>query len=166
MAGDFEAFVDAAQPPLLRFALLLTGSRHDAEDLLQGALEKVCRSWKRVREMEQPLAYTKRTMVNLHTSRWRKLRREVLSGDGPPDRGHELRAAPPVEDPMWGLLATLPPRQRAVLVLRYYEDLSEREIAETLGCTVGTVKSQASRALDKLRASLTEPDPTRNGAHR
>ncbi|MEU5950102.1 SigE family RNA polymerase sigma factor [Micromonospora sp. NPDC047465] len=159
MAGDddgFREFVDARYMDLLRIAYLLTGSAHEAEDLLQGSLVKVMRRWKRI---DDPVAYLRRVMVNQHISVWRRYRaREVITAS-PPDRSlgdvadgvaqrHALDAA----------LRSLSPRTRAVVVLRYVADVPEAEVAATLGCSVGTVKSQASRGLARLRVALSPVD--------
>jgi len=153
-AGEwaFDAFVRARMPALLRFAHALTGDPHSAADLVQDALERTGVRWSKLRRTDDPEAYVRRAIVNGRTSRWRKLRRESLVDVVPEPRG---RADPANHDPdLWRLLGTLPVRQRAVLVLRYYEDMSEEEIARTLGCAPGTVKSQASKALAKLRVAL------------
>jgi len=148
----FDAFVRARLPALTRFAYAVTGDPHTAADLVQDALEKTGLRWSRVERMGDPEAYVKRAIVNGRISRWRKLRRESLVEMLPEPRAHV--DVPARDDVMWQLLATLPRRQRAVLVLRYYEDMSEEQIAETLGCAPGTVKSQASKGLAKLRAAL------------
>ncbi len=151
----FRAFVEQQWGPLVRMAYLLTGDRGHAEDLVQAALEKTHRKWGRVSQMEAPVAYARRAMVNTATS-WRRRRRvsevPLLISDGPAadpygpvDQRHQVVTA----------LRTLPPRMRAVLVLRYFADLSETEAAEALGCSVGTVKSQASRGLDRSRDHMT-----------
>jgi RNA polymerase sigma-70 factor (sigma-E family) len=150
----FAQFVAVRYAELLRTAYLLTGSPHAAEDLLQSCLLKVMPRWD---EIEDPVSYLRRAMVNQRTSRWRRLRRELLS-ERIPDTV--------VPDPAGGLadrttllagLAGLPERMRAVVVLRYWEDLSEAETAELLRCSTGTVKSQASRGLARLRAFLGDP---------
>ncbi|WP_092614707.1 SigE family RNA polymerase sigma factor [Jiangella sp. DSM 45060] len=151
---EFEDFVRASLPGLLRYGHALTGSPHDGADLVQTVLEKVGSRWgKLMRQDVDPLAYVRRSMANAHVSRWRRRRREVLVDEFPE------RAVMPADrldgEPVWQALAQLPPRQRAVLVLRYYEDLSEAQIAAALGISAGTVKSQASKALAKLRASLS-----------
>ncbi|MFF5078714.1 SigE family RNA polymerase sigma factor [Actinoplanes sp. NPDC000266] len=154
MAEEFRAFVEREWGPLLRTAYLLTGDRGHAEDLVQSALEKTHRRWGRVSRMEAPLAYVRKAMVNTAVS-WRRRRRvsevPLLLSDapardpyGPLDQRHEVITA----------LRGLPPRMRAVLVLRYFADLSEAETAATLGCSVGSVKSQASRGLERLRAEF------------
>ena len=150
---DFVDFVRDALPGLLRYGHLLTGNPHDAADLVQGVLEKVGARWRTVRRMGDPVAYTRRAMANSHISRWRQTRRESLIADVP-----DVRAAvdpdPFDHEPLWAVLRDLPARQRAVVVLRYYEDLSETEIAAVLGVSRGTVKSQASKAKATLRARL------------
>jgi RNA polymerase sigma-70 factor (sigma-E family) len=135
---------------LLATAVLLTGSRAAGEDLVQAALERLMRNWGRVHGDKE--GYLRRTLYHLAVDRWRQRRRrpEVLTGIEPPDRpdgteGLHLRQA------LIQALGLLPPRQRAVLVLRYWEQLTEAEAAETLGCSVGTVKSSASRGLARLR---------------
>ena len=148
---SFDAFVRARLPALLRFAHAVCGDPHTAADLVQDALERTGVHWSRLDRSGDAEAYVRRAIINGRTSRWRKLRRESLV-DVVPDRPpYDDRA--PYDDTLWQLLATLPRRQRAVLVLRYYEDMSEQQIAATLGCAPGTVKSQASKALAKLRAA-------------
>jgi RNA polymerase sigma-70 factor (sigma-E family) len=160
MAGDdegFEEFVGARYMDLLRIAYLLTGSAHEAEDLLQSALVKVMRRWKRI---EDPVSYLRRVMVNQHISWWRRYKSHEIVTDEPPERQ--------VSDPadriasraqLSGVLRALSPRMRAVVVLRYLADLPETEVAAILGCSVGTVKSQASRGLARLR-EVIEPERT------
>jgi RNA polymerase sigma-70 factor (sigma-E family) len=152
-AEVFDTFVRARHAALLRYGMVLTGDPHSAADLVQDALERTGLAWSRVQQQGDPEGYVRRVMANRNISQWRRLRRERLV-DVPPERVHEDR---PADDVMWGVLATLPRRQRTVLVLRYYEDLSEAEIARVLGCSPGTVKSQASRALRTLHALLS-PD--------
>ena len=145
---QFAEFVSQRSPALLRAAWLLTGDWHLAQDLVQVALEK---SWPRWgREVEHPEAYVRRVMLTTYLS-WRRRRwtGEVPTADVP-----EQATGPGVTDLRLSLLtalATLPTRQRAVLVLRYFEDLSEKQAADALGCSVGTVKAHASRALQQLR---------------
>jgi RNA polymerase sigma-70 factor (sigma-E family) len=135
---------------LLGTAVLLTGSRAAGEDLLQAALERLMRSWGRVREDRE--RYLRRTMYHLAIDQWRRRRRrpEVFieyEPSGQPDATDALD----LRDALGQALAQLSPRQRTVLVLRYWEQLSETEAAEALGCSVGTVKSTASRGLSRLR---------------
>lgn len=153
---------------LLATATLLAGSRSAGEDLLQSALERLMRRWRRV--TGDPEGYLRRTMYHLAVDQWRYRRRrpEVLAAvdqpsSGDPNANLDLRHA------LVAALATLPPRQRAVLVLRYWEQLSEAEAAATLGCSVGTVKSTASRGLARLREATAaawaiDETPTRTGA--
>jgi RNA polymerase sigma-70 factor (sigma-E family) len=155
----FGEFVTAALPGLLRFGHLLTGSPHEAEDLVQEALGKTMRHWNRSRP-EDPVAYVRRVMVNTHLTAWRRWGARVRLGDVP-----EMAAADPSlqrshdRDLLRRALAALPPRQRAVLVLRYLEDLPDAEIAAQLGCQPATVRSQAMRGLAALRPLLAGDDP-------
>jgi RNA polymerase sigma-70 factor (sigma-E family) len=158
----FEDFVRARSAALFRTAMLLTGqNRSEAEDLLQGALERAYRRWGRICRSGDPERYVRRSLANASTDRWRRLGRRGerhLPADtsGPVTGDHAGEVAD--RDFLLRALAGLPPRQRAVLVLRYYCDLPEAEIADALGCTPGTVKSQASRGLARLRAiSGAEP---------
>jgi len=150
--AEFRDFVAARSPALLRTAYLMTGQRQDAEDLLQTALAKTLVSWRRVREADNPEAYVRRLMLNTRTSLWRRNRHDATIA-ALPDRADpaDPYAGTDLHEALWAALGTLGNRQRAVLVLRYYEGLSEAEIADTLGISVGTVKSQASRALATLR---------------
>ena len=146
----FDAFVRARHTALLRYGVVLTGDPHRAADLVQDALERTGLAWDRVHSQGDPEGYVRRVMANRNVSTWRRLRRERLV-DAPPETAYEDR---PVDDVMWAVLARLPRRQRTVLVLRYYEDLTEAEIARVLGIAPGTVKSQASKGIAALRASL------------
>jgi RNA polymerase sigma-70 factor (sigma-E family) len=159
--ADFTAYVSAREHALARLAYLLTGDRDAAEDLLQNALAKVYRHWDRVRAVERPDAYVRRIMVNENNSRWRGLlrRREsagshVLDVLDPPDPHPGLDHSESID--LWRQVQALPTQQRAVVVLRYYEDLTEAQTAEVLGCSVGTVKSHTSRALSALRLRMSE----------
>jgi RNA polymerase sigma-70 factor (sigma-E family) len=146
----FQAYVAARSPALLRTAYLLTGSRPDAEDLLQTALAKTYLAWDRIREREALDGYVRRVMVNTQTSFWRRRRVDERPTDELPERpGRDATAD--LHDALWSALAALPRRQRAMVVLRYYEDLPEAEVARVLGVSVGTVKSTTSRALSRLR---------------
>ncbi|MFC5827877.1 SigE family RNA polymerase sigma factor [Nonomuraea insulae] len=152
---DFGAFVATRATTLLRVAYLACGDRAEAEDLLQTALERTYRNWDRVRR-DSPEPYVRRVIVNAAISRAR--RRAILNII--PMRVPPETAARSTDVDLRHVLMTalrgLPPRQRAVIVLRYWEDLSETQTAEILGCTVGTVKSQASKAMAKLRTALGE----------
>ena len=154
--GDFDEFVRGTSTRLLRTAVLLTGDRPAAEDLVQEVYERVYVRWRWINGV--PEAYARKTLANLVANRWRSRGRkpEVALADQhdrPTPDGSEGFV---VRDQLLTALQELPPRQRAVIVLRYYEDLTEVQTAEALGCSVGTVKSQTSRALGKLRLS-TEP---------
>jgi RNA polymerase sigma-70 factor (sigma-E family) len=157
--GSFEAFVRARLPALLRFAYAVCGDPHTAADLVQDALERTGLHWSRIDRSGDAEAYVRRAIVNGRTSRWRKLRRESLVDVVPERQPYDDR--PGHDETLWQLLTTLPRRQRAVLVLRYYEDMSEQQIAATLGCAPGTVKSQASKALAKLRTAYEADDQLR-----
>lgn len=161
--ADFTAYMAARQPALLRTAYLLTGDRHSAEDLVQQTLAKLYVAWSKVHTKDSIDGYARRIMINEHNSLWRRAwkRREVTT-DTIPERGPGRAGGPPEShtDPsyddgtrsaLWSFVQTLPRKQRAVVVLRYYEELSEAETADVLGISVGTVKSQASRALAGLR---------------
>ncbi|WP_116951074.1 SigE family RNA polymerase sigma factor [Jiangella endophytica] len=153
---EFRRFVAGRSLALLRTAYALCGDRHTAEDLVQGALAKLYRRWRKV---DDPEGYVRRILYNDQISRWR--RRLVLHEDPvdvvPENAAPDLAGAVGDRVDVLQLLRQLPPRQRAVLVLRYYEDLSEREIAAVLGCSTGTVRSQAHRALARLRGLALEP---------
>ena len=159
---SFEEFVRARSGSLLRTALLLTGqNRAEAEDLLQFALEKAYRHWPRIcRSAEGPERCVRRILATASTDRWRRLARRpeqampaAYRGPVVPDRTNQIAD----RDYLLRALAELPPRQRAVLVLRYFDDLSEAETADMLGCSVGTVKSQAARGLARLRVTADPP---------
>jgi RNA polymerase sigma-70 factor (sigma-E family) len=150
----FDEFARARMPELLRFGHALTGSPHAAADLVQDALERTMLAWARVENQGDPEGYVRRIMVNRNISIWRRHRRETLVLDVPEDAGRRGAgpAEPVVRDlALWDRIRALPPRQRTVIVLRYYEDMSEAQIAALMGSSVGTVKSQASRALASLR---------------
>jgi RNA polymerase sigma-70 factor (sigma-E family) len=155
-APGFSEFVTARSRSLLRTAYLLTGDHQRAEDLVQTTLTKVYLRWPRVSGMDQPAAYARRILVNQASSRhWWKSSRELtssvpeLAADGYDDRVATSRT-------VWNAVLALPPRQRAVVVLRYYEDLSEVEIAEVLGIAPGTVKSTAHAANRRLAGALAD----------
>ncbi|HET6154684.1 MAG TPA: SigE family RNA polymerase sigma factor [Marmoricola sp.] len=155
-AADFESWMSARQHRLLRTAYLLTGDVHAAEDLTQTALAKVYLAWDRVSAAQSVDAYARKILINEHTSAWRRLwrHREVVSDTRSHDVPVPAAEYDGVSDALWEAVRSLPERQRAVVVLRYYEQLSERETAEALAVSVGTIKSQSSRALDTLRDRL------------
>jgi RNA polymerase sigma-70 factor (sigma-E family) len=153
---SFTSYVRARQPVLLRTARSLTANPSDAEDLLQTALTKTYVAWERIEDHRALDGYVRRALLNTRTSQWRKRKVDefvceelpepepVAGGDDPADQQA-------LHDAMWRAVMKLPDRQRAMVVLRYYEDLSEVQTAEVLGVSVGTVKSAVSRALGKLR---------------
>ena len=146
----FEEFVVARTPTLTRSAYLLTRDWSTAQDLVQAALAKSWFAWSRIGG--DPEVYVRKVMLNTYASWWKRRWRGERATETLPERGVGDRTGELHErDAMWRALGRLPRRQRAVLVLRYYEDRSEAEIAELLGCSAGTVKSQAARALAKLR---------------
>ena len=151
--ADFSAYMSARQPALYRTAYLLAGDHAGAEDLLQNAFAKLYLSWDKVRDREALDGYVRRIMVNEHNSLWRRAwkRREHVT-DTIPEAGAHDEYDDGMGGVLWSFVQTLPPKQRSVVVLRYYEQLSEAETAAVLGISVGTVKSQASRALAGLRA--------------
>ena len=157
-SGEYDRFVRSRTPSLLRSAYLLTGDQHLAEDLVQTALARTHRAWSRLRESGNAEAYARRVMYHLQVSWWRRSRvPETLSGwvpdrPGPFDPGDRIA----VRTTLRQALARLTASQRAVLVLRFFEDRSEAETAEVLGVSVGTVKSQTSRALQRLRKVAPE----------
>lgn len=158
----FADFVRGVSPRLLTTAWMLCGDPHVAEELVQESLARVYVRWETV-GAGSPAAYTRRVLVNLHTDRWRRRRREVLT-DAPPEAAPAAGLAPEERVDL-GLdlvaaLQSLPRRERECVVLRHYLDLSEKDAAATLGVSVGTVKSSTSRGLAALRATLTEEEKT------
>jgi RNA polymerase sigma-70 factor (sigma-E family) len=155
-------FVRVSWPRLLRTAHLLCGDREDAEDLTQTALVKVVRHWRRVQRADDPYAYARAVLVNTAASRWRRRRRydELTAAErtAPAAVAPDPAGGVALRDAVRRALAELPPRTRAVLVLRYFEDLTEAQTAAALGCSVGSVKSQVSRGLARLRERLDEND--------
>ena len=164
LGSDFDEFVRDSSPALLRTAYLLTGDRGHAEDVVQTALLQVARKWRRIHG--EPAPYARRAVINLTKNHWRdRFRRPPEStaiaelGSGRPDADLSLRQVllPAVMD--------LPVRQRAVLVLRYFEDLSVEQTAAALDCSIGTVKSQTHHALTKLREALDDPTELKENDH-
>jgi RNA polymerase sigma-70 factor (sigma-E family) len=150
---DFDAFFRERVPALLRAAYLLTGDRHLAEDLVQDALARTCRVWRRLADGGNPEAYARRVMYHLQISRWRRKRLAEVASAELPERAFQRDHAVDIAErlSLRAALLALPPRQRAVIVLRYFEDQTEAQTAEILGCQIGTVKSNAFRALSRLR---------------
>ena len=162
VAEEFNAYVASRQRSLVRTAYLLTGSHHEAEDLVQTALTKTYLAWHRIRKPDAADAYVRRVMINEHASWWRRAwRHRERSTSSVPEPVVEPPADVGEHEQIWQLICDLPPRQRAVIVLRYYEDLTPREVAAALDCSVGTVASQTHRALATLRRLYASPP----GAH-
>jgi RNA polymerase sigma-70 factor (sigma-E family) len=149
----FREFVTARGPQLMRIALALTGHRADAEDLLQAALAKTYLAWDRIEDRSALDSYVKRAMINTQISWWRRRRVEEYPTGELPDRVvSDPVSATELQDTVRRALDRLPQRMRAAMVLRYYEDMTEPEIAAALGVSRGTVKSTVSRAVAKLRS--------------
>jgi RNA polymerase sigma-70 factor (sigma-E family) len=163
---EFERFVTDRSGSLLQTAYLMTGNLAEAEDLVQETLLRVARHWPKVRTMEYPAAYARRVLVNVALDgAERRARRagELAASDGDATDLADTRAQRELygvdaQQELLGALGALTARQRAIILLRYWEDLPEADVAEILGCSVGTVKSTASRSLARLRAII------RNGA--
>ncbi|RJL22116.1 SigE family RNA polymerase sigma factor [Bailinhaonella thermotolerans] len=156
---EFREYVVTRGPALLRTAYGLTGNRADAEDLLQAALTKTYLAWDRIQDRNSLDGYVRRAMVNTQISWWRRRKLEEYPSDEMPELASDDPAhRSDLHDMMWRALERLPPRQRDAVVLRYYEDLPESEIAHVLGITIGTVKSTVSRAIAKLRGDLETDD--------
>ncbi|MFD4910092.1 SigE family RNA polymerase sigma factor [Kitasatospora purpeofusca] len=149
--ADFNAFVTGAWPRLMRTAFLLTGDRYLAEDVVQTALERTYAAWGRVTRADEPYAYVRRIVINEHARRFRRRVPEQLVTAVPERSGPDGFARLDERAALMEALGTLPPGQRQAVVLRYWEDLSESQAAAAMGCSVGTVKSQASKGIAKLR---------------
>ena len=164
--AEFAAYMAARQASLLRTAYLLTGDQHTAEDLVQTAFAKLYLSWDKVQRRELVDGYVRRILVNENNSLWRRAwkRRETSTDTVPDHRAVTDTHDDGVKAALWDFVQSLPRKQRAVVVLRFYEDLSEAEVADILGISVGTVKSQSSRALAALRSRVhTQPLLARDG---
>ncbi len=162
----FEALVDARSTALLRTAYLLTGDWGTAEDLLQTALAKTWFRWAEVRDKQAAEAYVRQVMSRTFATWWRRRWRGETPTDVLPDiAGADAYSQADARHLLGRALAELPPRQRAIVVLRFYEDLTEAQVAETVGCSVGTVKSTVSRALVRLRESGLLDDHTDTHPH-
>lgn len=158
-SSTFEDWVLATGPRMRRLAFLLTGDLESAADLLQSAYAKALPRWERISQMASPEAYLHRVMVNQRTSWWRRSRNREYAVGEIPERAWQ--SGTPIESDLvvesqalLAALRSLPERQRATVVLRYYCDLSEAETADAMSCSVGTVKSNASRGLAHLRAAM------------
>jgi len=156
---EFRDYVAARQDALLRIAMVLTGHREDAEDLLQASLTKLALRWPALQRQGSPDAYVRKILYHQHISRWRMTRnRKEYATAELPERGSsgDLAGESALRIALAQALDRLSSKQRAVLVLRYYEDLPETDAAAILGCSVGTVRSQTHRALGRLR--VLNPD--------
>lgn len=164
--ASFEAYVEHSSPRLTRVAYLLVRDHHLAQDLVQESLARLHRHWARVSDFGEPDAYVRTIMFNQLLS-WRRRHSwterpiadvgETAATDNALDAGAE-------RDAMWTMLGELPPRQRAVIVLRFYEDLDDDAIARLLSCSPATVRSHASKAVARLRSVVAEPDLARGGS--
>ena len=153
---SFDDFVRARLPHLLRFGRALTGDEHRGADLVQDALERTLPRWSRI-VGEDPERYVRRVMVNRNISVWRSIRRERLTDEAMEAGAHDVVR----DQALWSALRQLPPRQRTVIALRYLADQTEAQTAALMGCSVGTVKSQANAAMHRLRELLAEPEEDR-----
>ncbi|MER7279863.1 SigE family RNA polymerase sigma factor [Dactylosporangium sp. NPDC000244] len=154
---EFDSFVRSRSAALLRSAYLLTGDQHLAEDLVQSALARTHRSWGRLRDRGNAEAYTRKVMYHLQVSWWRRRVAEAMPGELPePRQAGDHADQTTIRMTLRAALLRLSVKQRAVLVLRYFEDCTEAEAADLLGVTVGTIKSQTSKALAKLRVVAPE----------
>ena len=154
---SFRAFVEGSWHRLLRTAYLLTGDHGAAEDLLQTALMRTYRHWGRIDRHDAPEVYVRRAMVNINISMWRRRKAVVHVMAEPPEPAgsaddHQNSYA--IRDELWRAVLAMSPRMRTVFVLRYFEDMTEGEVASVMGCAVGTVKSQIARGLARLRNEL------------
>ena len=155
---QFREFAAASRPSLVRTAFLLCGDADEAHDLVQVTLLRVHRRWGAIVRVDDPSVYARRVLVNLTASWWRRrlrVRLEPLGTFDAASPGDETEQVN-LRDELWRAVHTLPPRTRAVLVLRYFEDMTEADAARVLDCSVGSVKSQASRGLAALRQLLGE----------
>ena len=158
---DFAEFVREVSPRLLRTAYVLGGSQDVAEDLVQEALERACRSWHKIAVADAPEAYVRQIVVNLANDRWRRIGRQRESGDAQlPDRPdpRDEYARLDLRDQLTVLLEALPIRMRTIIVLRYLHDMDDVQIAAALNITPGAVRSQLSRGLAKLRTNVASAD--------
>jgi RNA polymerase sigma-70 factor (sigma-E family) len=162
----FEEYVLSRGPALVRLARLLIGDDHRAEDLVQDVLARAYPRWPRICRADHPDRYLRRMLVNARNSWWRRRINHEVSVPAVADRAalDDLGGASAERDAMWRLVLGLPPRQRAVLALRFYEDLDDASIAEILGCSAATVRSHAMRALASLRDRMSEPVSERSAS--
>jgi RNA polymerase sigma-70 factor (sigma-E family) len=152
---SFREYVRARRQALLRTAYLLTGNLADAEDLVQSALAKTYLAWHRIEDRGAVDSYVRRAMVNTQISWWRRRRLDEFPTDEIPDQATvDYPVSSDVQESLRQAIDRLPQRMRAAVMLRYYEDMTEAEVAEVLGVSVGTVKSTVSRAVAKLRIDI------------
>ncbi|MDR3083571.1 MAG: SigE family RNA polymerase sigma factor [Streptomyces sp.] len=169
---EFRRFMIGRWRPLMRTAFLLTGERHAAEDLVQSTLERVYTAWRKVDAADDPEAYVRRVMINMHARRHRKKLKEFLAPKSDSalvreeaDRGDRIAQADD-RGALLEALAQLPTRQREAVVLRYWEDLTETQTAHAMGCSVGTVKSNTAKGISKLRAIPVLADAVLQGGRK
>lgn len=151
---DFDSWVAARGPALLRLAYVLTGNGPDAEDVVQDALSRALPRWSRIAGVEDPDAYVRRMVVNAHVSRWRKFRRREVPVEAVRDRVVPAGMAAEDRDRLWRACQALPVDQRTAVVLRFYEDLDYAEIAALTGLREGSVRSRVSRGIAAMRHDL------------
>jgi RNA polymerase sigma-70 factor (sigma-E family) len=163
--AGFAIFVREHTRALIRTAYLITGSRLAAEELVQDTLVRLYPKWHRVEAADIPLAYVRRALMNGYVNQTRRASRREFAYEDVPDRVDEYDAVNQLadRDEIWAGLRDLPDRQRAALVLRFFEDLTDAESADALGCRVGTVRSLVSRGLAALREQMTEQRPPQAG---
>lgn len=159
-AADFDGWVASRTPALVRFAYLVTGSKDAADEAVQTALTKACEHWGRISRTSDQDAYVRRMIVNAHISWWRKFRKRESSVAVVHQSAYVDDPATTVAetDAVWQLCQTLPTRQRAAVVLKYYDDLTYPEIAAVLDCPEATVRSYIHRALAALRRTIDDQE--------
>ncbi len=155
---DFDSWVAARGPSLLRLAYVLTGNAADAEDVVQDALSRALPRWSRISTVDDPDAYVRRIVVNAHVSRWRKLRRREVPVEVVHDRPAPAGVGAEERDRLWRACRALPTDQRTAVVLRFYEDLDYAEIAALTGVREGSVRSRVSRGIAAMRHELGDDD--------
>jgi RNA polymerase sigma-70 factor (sigma-E family) len=155
---DFDSWVAARGPALLRLAYVLTGNGPDAEDVVQDVLSRALPRWSRIAAVDDPDAYVRRMVVNAHVSRWRKFRRREVPVETVHDRPVPAGVASEERDRLWRACRALPADQRTAVVLRFYEDLDYAEIAALTGVREGSVRSRVSRGIAAMRHELGEDD--------
>lgn len=160
---DFDSWVAARGPALMRLAYVLTGNRADAEDVVQDALSRALARWSRIRGVADPDAYVRRMVVNAHVSWWRRFRRRETPVETVADSAVVERVQPEERDRLWRACLALPVDQRTAVVLRFYEDLEYAEIADLTGVREGSVRSRVSRGIATMREQLGEQEGADHG---